>query len=171
MASTRRPTYKPSGSRQGSGKTPVGKAQTAGDRQHSGIISASKSADDLGGQPAAALPDNVVNFPEPKARRIRRNIIITASIVAALVAGLIAAAIYSPALAVRTITVQGTKMLTTEQIQTALEPLEGKPLPQVNDSRSAHYCSHLSRSRLLQRRQGLLQGCWSRFRSASLWHS
>ncbi|WP_309105608.1 FtsQ-type POTRA domain-containing protein [Arthrobacter sp.] len=139
MASTRRPTYKRSGSKPSvdkgpSGKPPVGRPQTVGDRQRSGIISASKSADEPGDQPSAPLPDNVVSFPEPRARRIRRNIIITACIVAALVAGLLVAAIYSPALAVRTITVQGTKMLTTEQIQTALEPLEGKPLPQVSDS-------------------------------------
>jgi cell division protein FtsQ len=134
VASTRRPTYKPSGSRPGSGKPPVGSPQTGGDRQRSGIISASKSADGPGYQPTAPLPDNVVNFPEPKAKRIRRNVIITACIIAALVAGLLAAAVYSPALAVRTITVQGTKMLTTEQIQAALEPLEGKPLPQVSDS-------------------------------------
>ncbi|WP_458110868.1 FtsQ-type POTRA domain-containing protein [Arthrobacter sp. R1-13] len=134
MASTRRPTYKPSGSKPSSGKPPVGSPQASGDRKRSGIISASKSADGPGDQPSAPLPDNVVNFPEPRARRIRRNIIITACIVAALVAGLLAAAIYSPALAVRTITVQGTKMLTTEQIKAALEPLEGKPLPQVSDS-------------------------------------
>jgi cell division protein FtsQ len=76
----------------------------------------------------------VLTFPEPKARRIRRNIIIAASIVAVLVAGLLAAAIYSPVLAVRSITVEGTKMLTTEQIQAALKPLQGKPLPQVSDS-------------------------------------
>jgi cell division protein FtsQ len=144
MSSTRRPTNKSSGSkppadkspsgRAAPGKPPVGRPQDDADRQRPGIISASKSAEGLGDRPSPALPDNVVNFPESKARRIRRNIIIAASMVAALVAALLAGAIYSPVLAVRTITVQGTKMLTTEQIQTALEPLEGKPLPQVSDS-------------------------------------
>ena len=143
MASTRRPTYKPSGRKPAadttsggpaSGKPASGRPLGGADRQLTGIISASKSADGLEDRPSASLPDNVLTFPEPKARRIRRNIIIAASIVAALVAGLLAAAIYSPVLAVRTITVEGTKMLTTQQIQTALEPLEGRPLPQVSDS-------------------------------------
>lgn len=144
MASTRRPTYKPSGSKAApdatpsgepaSGRLAVGRPQGGVDLLRSGIISASKSAGGLGDQPSAAVPDNVLTFPEPRARRIRRNIIIAASIVAALVAGLLAAAIYSPVLAVRTITVQGTKMLTTQQIQAALKPLEGRPLPQVSDS-------------------------------------
>lgn len=142
MASTRRPTYKPSGSKPAadissakpvSGKPASGRP-LGGGRQLSGIISASKSADGLEDSPSARMPDNVLTFPEPKARRIRRNMIIAASIVAALVAGLLAAAIYSPVLAVRTITVEGTKMLTTQQIQAALEPLEGRPLPQVSDS-------------------------------------
>ncbi len=78
-------------------------------------------------------PDNVLSFPEPKGKRIRRNIILAACIAAALVAGLLAAAVYSPVFAVQTVSVDGTKMLTPEQVQAALEPLHGKPLPQVHD--------------------------------------
>jgi cell division protein FtsQ len=89
--------------------------------------------EDTAGNAAPAVQDNVLSFPEPKGRRIKRNIIIAACIVAALAAGLVAAAIYSPVLAVRTVTVEGTKMLTPEQVQAALEPLQGKPLPQVSD--------------------------------------
>ena len=33
--------------------------------------------------------------------------------------------------AVQTVTVDGTKMLSAEQVKAALEPLQGKPLPQV----------------------------------------
>jgi cell division protein FtsQ len=80
-----------------------------------------------------AVPDNVLSFPEPRGRRIKRNTILAACLVAALVTGLLAAAVYSPVFAVRTVTVEGTRMLTPEQVQAALKPLQGKPLPQVSD--------------------------------------
>lgn len=117
MASTRRPTYKPAGRKP----------------ERPAVISASKSVEDTAGNAGPAGQDNVLSFPEPKGRRIKRNIIIAVCIVAALVAGIVAVAIYSPVLAVRTVTVEGTKMLTPEQVQAALEPLQGKPLPQVTD--------------------------------------
>ena len=50
-----------------------------------------------------------------------------------LVAGILAAAVYSPVLALQTVTVEGTKLLTADQVQTALAPLQGKPLPQISD--------------------------------------
>lgn len=82
---------------------------------------------------AGAGPDNVLAFPEPKGKRIRRNAIIAACVVAALVAGVLVAAVYSPLLAVRTVTVSGTKLLKPAQVQAALKPLHGKPLPQISD--------------------------------------
>ena len=78
-------------------------------------------------QTAGAGPDNVLAFPEPKGKRIRRNAIIAACVVAALVAGVLVAAVYSPLLAVRTVTVSGTKLLKPAQDQAALKPLHGKP--------------------------------------------
>ena len=78
-------------------------------------------------------PGNVLAFPEPKGKRLRRNIIVASCIVAALVAGLLLAAVYSPVLAVRTVTVSGTKLLKPAQVQAALKPLLGTPLPQVSD--------------------------------------
>ncbi len=78
-------------------------------------------------------PDNVLAFPEPKGKRIKRNAIIAACVVAALVAGVLVAAVYSPLLAVRTVTVSGTKLLKPAQVQAALKPLHGKPLPQISD--------------------------------------
>ncbi|KIS27708.1 peptidase S33 [Arthrobacter sp. SPG23] len=131
MASTRRPTYK-TGAPASQGKGEPGKAQPgngSGD-----VISASKAAPAADGAPRpAAATDNVLSFPEPKGKRIRRNIILAAGTVAALVAGLLAAAVYSPVFAVQTVSVDGTKMLTPEQVKAALEPLRGRPLPQVND--------------------------------------
>ncbi|MBP1136774.1 cell division protein FtsQ [Arthrobacter sp. PvP023] len=130
MASTRRPTYK-TGSPATQGKTTQGKADPASGRAD--VISASKAAPAAEGASRPAATGNVLSFPEPKGRRIRRNIILAACIVAALVAGLLAAAVYSPLFAVQTVSVDGTKMLTPGQVQDVLKPLHGKPLPQVND--------------------------------------
>ncbi|MFE4542509.1 cell division protein FtsQ/DivIB [Arthrobacter sp. NPDC056727] len=84
--------------------------------------------------PAGTGPDNVLAFPEPRGRRIRRNIIVAACVTAAIVAGLIAAAVYSPVLAVHSVSVTGTKLLKPAQVQAALKPLLGTPLPQVSES-------------------------------------
>lgn len=77
--------------------------------------------------------DNVLAFPEPRGRRIRRNIIVAVCVTAALVAGLILAAVYSPVLAVHSVSVSGTKLLKPAQVQAALKPLLGTPLPQISD--------------------------------------
>jgi cell division protein FtsQ len=80
-------------------------------------------------EPAA----NVVAFPEPKGKRRKRTVLAVAGTLVAVVAGLLAAAIFSPVLAVDTISVSGTRLLTPAQVQSALEPLRGKPLPQITD--------------------------------------
>ena len=202
MASTRRPTYRPTGSgtrgKEAESEASGSQAPQSGVRQSAaresrdrqpGVITASKSAnvEPAGSQPegqkaaghkapgqkpagqnagyqnaagqmagkwnagkqrladrksaeqkaanekAGAGPDNVLAFPEPKGKRIRRNAIIAACVVAALVAGVLVAAVYSPLLAVRTVTVSGTKLLKPAQVQAALKPLQGKPLPQISD--------------------------------------
>lgn len=86
-------------------------------------------------RPARDKParDNVLAFPEPRGRRIRRNIIVAVCVTAALVAGLILAAVYSPVLAVHSVSVSGTKLLKPAQVQAALKPLLGTPLPQISD--------------------------------------
>lgn len=76
-------------------------------------------------------------FPEPKGKRRKRNVLVVAAVLAALVAGLLAAAVFSPALALKTVSVSGTNLLTPQQVQAALEPLQGKPLPQVTDEEVA----------------------------------
>ena len=140
MASPRRPTYT---SRGGSG------SGTGAPVKEPDVISASKSAPDAfapasgrkkakgsgrrSGDSNPAAGDNVLAFPEPKGRRVKRNILITACVTVAVVAGLLAAAVFSPVLAVTTVSVSGTKLLTPEQVQTALKPLQGKPLPQVSN--------------------------------------
>ena len=86
-----------------------------------------KPAEAAGGAP------NVLAFPEPKGKRRKRNLLMVAAAVVALVAGLLAGAVYSPVLALESISVSGTRLLTPEQVQGALEPLRGKPLPQITD--------------------------------------
>jgi cell division protein FtsQ len=76
---------------------------------------------------------NILAFPEPKGKRRKRNILVLAATLVAIVAGLLAVAVFSPALAVRTISVSGTHLLTPAQVEAALEPLRNKPLPQITD--------------------------------------
>jgi cell division protein FtsQ len=76
---------------------------------------------------------NVLAFPEPKGKRRKRNALVAAATLVAVVAGLLAVAVFSPVLAVDTVSVSGTRLLTPAQVQAALEPLHGKPLPQVTD--------------------------------------
>lgn len=140
MPSTRRPSYTagtrrplpPPGNQQ-SGNPAPGKP-VPGNPQ-SDVITASKDGGAQGpaAGPAAGTRDNVLSFPEPKAKRRKRILLGTVGAVVAVVAALIAAAVYSPVLAVQTVTVEGTKLLTQEQVQQALAPLQGKPLPQIGD--------------------------------------
>lgn len=130
MASTRRPTYKT-----GAARPPRdGPAGTPQD-----VISASKALPGAGPRSGGSGgpdrgQDNILSFPEPKARRRKRIVLGTLGAVAALVAALVLAAVYTPALALRTVTVEGTKLLSAEQVQSALAPLQGKPLPQISDA-------------------------------------
>ncbi|KNH20903.1 peptidase S33 [Arthrobacter sp. ZBG10] len=80
----------------------------------------------------AGTAANVVAFPEPKSKRRRRNLLVAVSTIAVLVAVVLAAAIYSPILALREVSVSGTKLLAPDQVQAALSPLQGKPLPQIS---------------------------------------
>ncbi|MDR6989415.1 cell division protein FtsQ [Paenarthrobacter nitroguajacolicus] len=155
MASTRKPTY-----RAGAEPRPADAARPAG---ADGVISAQRSIEPDVKQAPASRPsaaastqrakspqgatsprdatspqnakasDNVIVFPEPKGRRKRRLVVWTLSIITAVVAALIAGAVFSPVLAVKTITVDGTTLLTPEAVQKALSGLEGKPLPQVSE--------------------------------------
>ena len=75
----------------------------------------------------------VIAFPEPPGRR-RRKWWLTGVISAVLiVAGLIAYLVFSPALAVRTVDVQGNQLVPEDQITAALAPLVGTSLTQIGD--------------------------------------
>ena len=89
------------------------------------------------GSTAQAPNHNVLVFPEPPAKRRKRNILVAVSSILVLVGALLTAAIFSPVLAVKTVSVSGNRLVTASQVQSALEPLKGKPLPQVNDDEVA----------------------------------
>ncbi|BCW18893.1 cell division protein FtsQ/DivIB [Pseudarthrobacter enclensis] len=147
MASTRRPTYTPV-----RGKETSGAGSRPGTQEDGGtddVISASRNVPAATGKPASSgrIPPgkaspgkdapapgaNVLAFPEPKGRRRRRRVLAAVATVCVLVAALLAAAIYSPVLALQTVSVSGTSLLAPAQVQAALEPLKGKPLPQITD--------------------------------------
>ena len=160
MPSSRRPTYASTG-RRPAGGNPAGRTPGSGNAGRdtdsgSGVISASRPVVDQAPQPpkeakatrftgrnkdkpagsstaSESRAGNVLAFPEPKGKRRKRNVLVAAATLVALVAALLAAAVFSPVLAVDTISVSGTRLLTPAQVQTALEPLHGKPLPQITD--------------------------------------
>lgn len=75
----------------------------------------------------------VVAFPESPKRKLRRRLLIGGATAVVLFAGLLAVLVFSPVLAVQTVSVSGTDLTPKAQVETALEPLKGKPLPQVSD--------------------------------------
>ncbi|QNE14250.1 cell division protein FtsQ/DivIB [Pseudarthrobacter sp. NBSH8] len=146
MGSPRRPTYASPGRRQppapaepevisASKNAPEADTPCLPGRKKVKDAGRKRSADEAPAGPdkAPAGTDNVLVFPEPPGKRRKRNILVTLGIVLALVCALLAAAIFSPVLAVGTVSVSGTRLVTTEQVQAALEPLKGKPLPQISD--------------------------------------
>ena len=141
MGSPRRPTYASPTRRQPAAKTPAAEPDTISASKSAPVPDTATTRPKKGKSPgsaptrekAPAVSDNVLVFPEPPAKRRKRHLLVAAGVVLGLVAALLAAAIFSPILAVGTITVTGTKLVTTDQVRTALEPLKGKPLPQVSD--------------------------------------
>ncbi|WP_427017173.1 cell division protein FtsQ/DivIB [Pseudarthrobacter sp. P1] len=94
-----------------------------------------------GSGPAAAHPDpaaapgaTVLSFPTPAFKRRRLRLWTVLGSVAAAVALVVALAVYSPLLALKTITVDGNKLAGLDTILATLAPLQGKPLPQVDES-------------------------------------
>lgn len=75
--------------------------------------------------------DNILSFPTPARLRRRRNWIIGLCTAAVLTAVLFAVVIFSPLLAVRTISIDGNKLASEQQIRKALAPLEGESLARI----------------------------------------
>ncbi|GAA3288649.1 hypothetical protein GCM10017708_09020 [Arthrobacter citreus] len=80
-----------------------------------------------------AVTATVLAFPEPPVRR-RRRWVLTSVVTAVVVLGAFFAFLFfSPALALKTVTVQGNSLLTTEEVHRSLQPLLGKPLTTISD--------------------------------------
>ncbi|TJY70726.1 FtsQ-type POTRA domain-containing protein [Arthrobacter sp. CAU 1506] len=85
----------------------------------------------------------VVSFPEPARRKTRRRLLIAAGTVVVLLAVMMSVIFLSPALAVKTITVEGTKLTDSAALSEALEPLKGIPLARVGEREVAGHVDHL----------------------------
>ena len=76
----------------------------------------------------------VLAFPEPPARRRKRRLIGWGLAAVVLLGAFFALLFFSPALALKTVTVQGNSLLPTEEAQRALQPLMGEPLTTISDA-------------------------------------
>jgi len=74
---------------------------------------------------------NVVTLPETPGRRLRRRVLWIGGSVVAVIVALMLVLLFSPLLAVQTITVEGNKLVPSKTINTALAPLKGVPLPRI----------------------------------------
>lgn len=75
----------------------------------------------------------VIAFPEPPGRRRRRWWLAGIAGVVLMIGGLLAYLIFSPALAVRALDVEGNKLVQEDKIAAALAPLMGTSLTQIGD--------------------------------------
>jgi len=74
----------------------------------------------------------VLDFPTPRRSHRLRNTLLAVTAVALVLGGLVAYVVFSPALALRTISVQGNALVSTAEIEAALEPLTGTPLTRIS---------------------------------------
>lgn len=94
-----------------------------------------------GGAPGTA--NTVVSFPEPAGRKTRRRLLIVAGIVVVVIAVLLAVIFLSPALAVKSISIEGAELTESSEITEALEPLKGTPLARVGEREVYGHLDHL----------------------------
>lgn len=80
---------------------------------------------------AAGHQAQVLAFPVPEHKRRRRTVLLSTLVVAAVVALVMAVALFSPALAVKTVVFDGQKLIGEKTLQNAASPLVSRPLPQV----------------------------------------
>lgn len=89
-----------------------------------------------------AARTNVLSFPAAKERRVRSGaglrkhwrLWTSLAAIVVVVALLMLAVFFSPLLALKTITVDGAKLASADQVQSALASLKGKPLPRIDQS-------------------------------------
>ncbi len=104
-----------------------GRPSPAAGRAESHALTDTLSAD------GDSVTATVLAFPEPPVRRRRRWLLIWAATAVVLLGAFLAFLFLSPALALKTVTVQGNSLLPEDQVQRALQPLMGKPLTTISD--------------------------------------
>lgn len=75
----------------------------------------------------------VLAFPEPPPRRRRRWLLVSVVTAVVLLGAFLAFLFLSPALALKTVTVQGNSLLAEDEVHRALQPLMGEPLTTISD--------------------------------------
>ncbi|MHA7239018.1 cell division protein FtsQ/DivIB [Arthrobacter sp. TMS1-12-1] len=125
---------KPPVTRAAGAKAPAGRGAGSGSSAGSGgSRTAGSTTATLTGRPErAAGSATVLDFPTPPRSRRLRNTVIALVAVTLVLGGLVAYVIFSPALALRTVSVQGNTLVTTAEIEAALEPLTGTPLTRIS---------------------------------------
>lgn len=140
-AGDKAPENKPAGKTQGTprtkapaGKIPPASASASGKAGNAKSGSPQRAAGAGAGDSAPGGGAQVLAFPVPEYKRRRRNVIYTVTGVVVVLALVMAVALFSPALAVKTITFEGNKLVGEEVLQGAVAPILNKPLPQVTDA-------------------------------------
>lgn len=91
------------------------------------------------GEDATAPPEQsrarrakVLDFPAPRRSHRVRNTVLTVLAVVLVLGGVVAYAVFSPALALRTVVVEGNTLISNEEVETALAPLQGISLTRIS---------------------------------------
>lgn len=133
------------GAKATAGKAPASSSKTENSTPGSSSGARSKSASSKLGAPKRATGTaagdsgrggdaQVLAFPVPEHKRRRRNMVYTVTGLVAVLALIMAVALFSPALAVKTVAFEGNKLVAEDVLQSAVAPILSKPLPQVTDA-------------------------------------
>ncbi|MBG6224703.1 cell division protein FtsQ [Arthrobacter sp. CAN_A2] len=115
------------------GARPPGPGGTAGGATGAGGATATRGGTAmLTGRPERGASGTVLDFPAPRRSHRLRNTLIAVVSVALVLGGVVAYVIFSPALALRTVSVQGNALVTTAEVEAALAPLTGTPLTRIS---------------------------------------
>ncbi|MDN3481676.1 FtsQ-type POTRA domain-containing protein [Arthrobacter sp. APC 3897] len=131
----------------GSGHSSVRRAAGYGDpvqrerRLHGGAGRTAPAAEEPGGRTGTEtgsgngelVTATVLAFPEPPPRRRRRWLLVSVVTAVVLLGAFLAFLFLSPALALKTVTVQGNSLLAEDEVHRALQPLMGEPLTTISD--------------------------------------